>query len=136
MRKDKVRIGEFLIERVIFIGGITSVVLVFLIFAFVFKEGLPVFRGYSIRDFLFGTIWQPTLPPPNGPKFGLLPNLWGSFLVTAGAAVLAIPLGVATAVFIGHVAPKRIAEGLKAIIELLGAVPSVAIGFVGVVAVS
>ena len=89
MKKAKFRIGEFLIERVIFIGGISSVVLVFLILGFLFKEGLPLFKGYSVRDFLFGTEWQPAMPPPDGPKFGLLPNLWGSVLVTAGAALLA-----------------------------------------------
>lgn len=129
-------IGDFIAEKVILIGGLASIVIVLLIFAFVFREGIPLFRTTSPAEFFFGKTWQPTLPPPNGPHFGLLPNLWGSLLVTAGAAVLAIPLGVGTAIFVSRIAPRPLSEVLKATVELLGAVPSVAIGFVGAVALS
>lgn len=131
MNRKQVRLGEFFIEKTIFIGGIASVIIVCLILGFLIKEGLPLFAKYSVRDFLFGREWQPAIPPPNGPKFGLIPNLWGSLLVTAGAAMIAIPLGIATAVYIRYIAPKKIAPSLKGLVELLGAVPSVAIGFVG-----
>ena len=131
MKQKNFRLGEFLIERTIFVGGIASVVIVCLILGFLVKEGLPLFGHYSMRDFLFGKEWQPTLPPPNGPQFGLIPNLWGSLLVTAGAAIIAVPLGIATAIYIRYIAPAKIASLLKGTVELLGAVPSVAIGFVG-----
>lgn len=129
-------LGEFLAEKAILVGGLASIVIVLLIFAFVMREGFPLLKTVSLANFLFGKTWQPTLPPPNGPEFGLLPNLWGSVLVTAGAAILAVPLGIGTAVFIGRIAPRPVADVLKATVELLGAVPSVAIGFVGAVAVS
>src|SRR4051794_674765 len=95
------KLKEWLINRTIFAGGLASVLFVVLILAFLIKEGLPLFGSYSPAKFFTGKEWQPTLPPPDGPSFGLLPNLWGSLLVTLGAALLAVPLGLATAVFIG-----------------------------------
>jgi phosphate transport system permease protein len=136
MKRTRPKIGEYLITKVMTIGGLTAVVFVLLIFGFLIKDALPLFSHYSAKEFFFGKEWQPTLPEPTGPWFGLLPNLWGSFLVTAGAAVIAIPLGVSCAIFISNIAPKKLAEWLKGIIEMLGIVPSVAIGFVGAVAVT
>lgn len=130
------KIGEKVVERLIGAGGLISIVLVALIFIFVFKEGLPLFNTTTAGEFFAGKKWQPSLPPPIGPWFGLLPNLWGSFLVTLGAAVLAVPLGLTTAVFIAEVAPKKIAGFVKGLIELLSVIPSVALGFVGAVVVN
>ncbi len=136
MNRSHKSVKERLIEKLIFFGGILSIVLVLLIFAFVFREGLPLFREYSPARFFAGKEWQPTLSPPTGPWFGLLPNLWGSLLVTAGAVLLAVPLGVCSAIFIAEVAPKALRDILKPTVELLASVPSVAIGFVGSVAVA
>jgi phosphate transport system permease protein len=136
MRKRRVRINEWLIERGIFGGGILSIVLVLLIFGFVLREALPLVQTYPLGRFMSGRDWQPTLSPPQGPWFGLLPNLWGSVLVTAGAILIAIPLGVSCAIFIAEVAPRRLREILKPLIEFLAIMPSVAIGFVGTVAIN
>lgn len=130
------RLVEAAIERLIAAGGYLSIALVVLIFAFVLKEALPLLRTYPLGRFLTERGWQPTLAAPLGPWFGLLPNLWGSFIVTLGAAAVGVPLAVATAVFISEVAPARIKTPLKGLVELLAAVPSVAIGFVGAVAVN
>lgn len=119
-----------------FLGGLASVLFVVLILAFLVKEGLPLFKTYPASKFFFGKLWQPTLPPPDGPDFGLIPNLWGSFLVAFGAGLIAIPLGIGTAIFIGKVAPRRLGEILKATVEMLGVVPSVALGFIGAVVVT
>ena len=127
---------EKVVERLIGAGGLLSIVLVALIFIFVVKEGLPLFKTTDPGDFFTGKRWQPSLPPPTGPWFGLLPNLWGSVLVTFGAAVLAVPLGLTTAVFIAEVAPKRLRSFFKGFIELLSVIPSVALGFVGAVVVN
>jgi len=136
MNRAHKSVKERLIEKLIFLGGILSIILVLLIFAFVFREGFPLFREYPPEKFFTGKEWQPTLSPPTGPWFGLLPNLWGSFLVTAGAVLLAVPLGVCSAIFIAEVAPKSLRDILKPTVELLASVPSVAIGFVGSVAVA
>ncbi len=127
---------EKVVERLISAGGLLSIVLVALIFVFVVKEGLPMFKTTGFGEFFMGKRWQPSLPPPNGPWFGLLPNLWGSVLVTLGAAILAVPLGLTTALFIGEVAPKRLRTFFKGFVELLSVIPSVALGFIGAVVVN
>lgn len=132
----KLRWSEWLIERAIRLCGVLSIILVALIFAFVAKEAFPLLSEYPIARFLTERGWQPTLAPPDGPWFGLLPNLWGSLLVTAGAVVIAVPLGVCSALFISEVAPPWLRNLLKPTVELAASVPSVAIGFVGAVAVT
>jgi phosphate transport system permease protein len=124
------KIREWCIERVIFLSGITSIVFVVLIFIFLLKEGLAVFGHVSPFDFLLGGSWYPISDPP---KFGSFPLILGSFLVTLGAAVISVPIGVASALYIAEIAPKKTKEILKAGIELMAAIPSVVIGFIGMV---
>jgi phosphate transport system permease protein len=124
------KITEFIIERIIFLSGITSIAIVALIFAFLLKEGLSLFWGISIGDFLFSRNWYPISEPP---QFGILPLIIGSVLVTLGAAAISVPIGIASALFIAEIAPKKTKEVLKAGIELLAAIPSVVIGFIGMV---
>lgn len=130
------RIWEPLVEVAVRVCGVASIALVLLIFVFVLREGLPLFSEYPIGRFLTERSWQPTLGPPAGPRFGLLPNLWGSFLVTAGATLLAVPLGVGSAVCLAEVVPRALRDILKPVVELIATIPSVAIGFVGAVAIN
>jgi phosphate transport system permease protein len=124
------KLREGVIERVIFVSGITSIVIVALIFVFLLKEGLSIFLSVNPLDFLFGTFWYPISDPP---QFGVLPLIIGSVFVTVGAAVISVPIGVASALYIAEIAPPRTKEALKAGIELLAAIPSVVIGFIGMV---
>ena len=126
MRKLK----EFFAERLILICGLASIFFVVLIFLFLTKEGLAVFKSVSPFNFLFGRSWYPISEPP---QLGILPLIFGSLLVTLGAAIISIPIGVACAVYIAEIAPLKIKEILKAGIELLAAIPSVVLGFIGMV---
>jgi len=130
------RAAEPLIELAIRVCGVSTIILVLLILGFVLREGLPLLRDYPLSRFLTERGWQPTLAPPIGPWFGLLPNLWGSFLVTAGATIVAVPLALGAAICLAEVAPRWARETLKPVIELLATVPSVAIGFVGAAAIN
>jgi phosphate transport system permease protein len=121
---------EFVIERLIYLSGFMSIVFVVLIFAFLLREGLPMFWRVPISDFLLARNWYPISEPP---QFGILPLILGSVFVTAGAGVISIPIGIASALFIAEIAPRRTKEVLKAGIELLAAIPSVVIGFIGMV---
>jgi len=121
---------EFAIEKVIFLSGAASILFVALIFVFLLKEGLALFQNYNLLAFLFGRNWLPISDPP---QFGILPLILGSVWVTLGAIVIAVPLGLASAVYIAEVAPNRIRDVLKSGIELLAAIPSVVLGFLGVV---
>jgi len=124
------KIKEFIIENIIFICGIASIFFVILIFLFLLKEGLAVFGYVSPLDFLFGKKWYPISDPPS---LGILPLILGSLVVTFGAAMISIPIGVGCAIYIAEVAPSRTKEVLKAGIELLAAIPSVVLGFIGMV---
>lgn len=126
MRKFK----EFIIEKLILLCGLASIFFVVLIFLFLLKEGLAVFKTVSPFDFLFGKSWYPISEPA---QLGILPLILGSLLVTLGAAIISVPIGVACAVYIAEVAPAKIKEVLKAGIELLAAIPSVVLGFIGMV---
>lgn len=124
------RIFEFFIERAIFLAGIISIVFVVLIFTFLVKEGLSLFKHYSLWDFLFGSKWYPISDPPS---FGILPLLLGSLAVTFGAIAIAVPIGVAAAIYIAEIAPLWLREILKTSVEFLAAIPSIVLGFIGLV---
>ena len=83
-------------------------------------------------DFISGTQWDPS---GKGAVYGILPLLVSTFIVTFGAMAIAIPLGIGTAAFLSEYAGKRLKSILKPAIEMLAAVPSVAIGFLGIVLV-
>jgi phosphate transport system permease protein len=104
-----------------------------LICLFLFREGLPAFASTGPQDFLFGRLWYPTATPP---EFGILALLAGSVAVTALSSLLSIPLGVMTAVYLAEIASPRLREIVKPVLELLAALPSVVVGFFGMVVVA
>ncbi len=116
---------EFAIQSLIRVLGFSTIGLVVLIFIFLLVEGLPFVVEVSPGN-LLGTRWYPTYD-----LFGLLPLLLGSLLVTVIAIVIALPLGVATAVLIREVVPGWVREILKPTIEVLAGIPSVVLGFFG-----
>lgn len=119
------RWAEFTIEATIRILGFSTIGFVLLIFLFLLREGAPVFFEVPL-DNLFGSRWYPTFD-----LYGTLPLILGSMLVTLVAIVIALPLGVATAVFVREVAPDWAREILKPMIEVLAGIPSVVLGFFG-----
>lgn len=125
MHHARLRWSEFAIEVLIQVLGISTIGLVALIFAFLLREGLPVFFQVPLSNFL-DVHWYPTFD-----MFGVLPLLLGSAFVTITAIAIALPLGVATAVFVREVAPSWAREILKPLIELLAGIPSVVLGFFG-----
>lgn len=100
---------------------------------FLFKEGLPIFEQISIKEFILGKYWYPTDDPAD---FGILPLILGSLAVTLLSGVMAIPLGVMTAIYLAEIAPNRVTECIKPIVELMASMPSVVIGFFGMVVVA
>jgi phosphate transport system permease protein len=125
-----VRGREFWIETLIRVAGFSAIFFVLLIFGFLLKEGVPAFWEVPLGN-LFGERWY-----PNEELFGTMPLILGSLLVTAGAVAISLPLGLATAVFIRELAPDWLHEILKPLIEVLAGIPSVVLGFLGMVAVA
>ena len=117
--------SELIIESLIKLCGISAVIIIALIFLFLLKEGAATFLDIPLRQ-LFGRRWYPIED-----LFGLWPLLVGSFLVTAVAIVIAVPLGLTTAIFLGEIAPPWLREILKPLIEVLAGIPSIVLGFFG-----
>jgi len=110
-----------------------SITVLSLIVLFLFKEGIPIFEYVSIKDFVLGQYWYPTDDPAD---FGIFPLILGSVSVTLLSGIIAIPLGIMTAVYLAEIAPPKVAEIVKPIVELMASMPSVVIGFFGMVVVA
>ena len=121
---------EFAIEAVIRVLGFSTIGFVLLIFLFLLKEGVPFFYKTDLIN-IFGTRWYPTFD-----LFGTLPLILGSVAITVVAVIMALPMGVATAVFIREIAPGWVREILKPMIETLAGIPSVVIGFFGMTVIA
>ncbi len=124
------KISEYIIETCIKLSGLIVILFVVSIFLFLLKDSLSLFGVYSVRDFLFGKNWLPISEPP---KFGLIPLFLGSLYVTIGAIAICVPLGVGSAMYIAEVAPSYLKHVLKSLVEILAAIPSVVLGFIGIV---
>jgi phosphate transport system permease protein len=127
------QLRETLIKNLFAVLAFLSVMLLGLIVLFLFREGLPLFKEITVRQFLLGNAWYPTYNPP---EYGIWPLIVGSMIVTVLACLIAVPLGLLSAVYIAEIAPARIKEILKSVIELLAGLPSVVIGFFGMVIVA
>jgi phosphate transport system permease protein len=119
------RLRELLIESAIRAAGYSAILFVVMIFFFLLREGVPGFVEVDLGA-LFGARWYPIED-----HFGLLPLIGGSVIVTLGATVIAVPPGLATAIFISEIAPRWAREILKPLVEVLGGLPSVVLGFLG-----
>jgi phosphate transport system permease protein len=118
---------EFLVESVIRVCGYSAIFFVVLIFAFLLREGLPALLTVSPLE-MAQPFWYPTFD-----IYGILPLFLGSLVITFGAIAMALPLGIATAIFIHELAPGWAREILKPLIEVLAGIPSVVLGFLGMI---
>ena len=129
MKTRKERFTEWLL------AGISTLSILSMagIVLFLLLDGLPFFKFYPLTDSLFGVNWYPTDDPM---EFGILPLIVGSLTVMTLATVIAVPLGVATAIYLSEVAKPGMRRIVKPFVELLAALPSVVIGFFGMVVVA
>jgi phosphate transport system permease protein len=122
--------SEWVIEGLVRASGISAILLVALIFAFLLREGIPVLRDVSPAA-LLGPRWYPVAD-----LYGMLPLVFGSLLVTLLAILIAVPIGLTTAIYLGEMAPPWLRDILKPMIEILAGIPSIVLGFLGWVALA
>ena len=119
--------------RVLFlIAALTSIAAVLLICVFLFANGIPAMAEIGIFNFLFGKKWAPT---NSNPSFGIFPMIVGSLYVTAGAAIIGVPIGILTAVYMAKFCPPGLYRFLKPAVDLLAGIPSIVYGFFGLVVI-
>jgi phosphate transport system permease protein len=121
-------IKENLFKYLSLFAALCSIIFLFGIIFSIFREGLPIFKTAGLFKFLFGTAWYPTSEPA---EFGILPLIVGSIVVTIGALIVSIPLGVGSAIYLSEMARPWTREILKPFIELLAGIPSVIFGLFG-----
>ena len=128
------RVKEKLIEKFFLLNGVLAILILGGIFALLFFKAYPAFQELGIIEFFGGAVWNPT--SYSKVQYGILSLINSSLMVTLGALLIAIPLGVACAAFLSHIASPRMREILKPAIEVLAAIPSVVVGFLGIVLVN
>jgi phosphate transport system permease protein len=122
--------GELLVESAIRLCGWSGIVLVFAIFIFIVREAAPVLvGGLDLHEFFTSVSWRPDSVIRQ--QFGILALLAGTVSVTALAMAIAVPAGLASAIFISEFCGRKTRETLKIVVELLAAIPSVVWGFTG-----
>ena len=127
-RAARSRRGESAVRALWLVCALVAVLAVGFILLFLVADGLPAFAEIGVVEFLLGETWSPTGTPP---AYGILPLIVGTLLVTIGALVVAVPLSVATAIYLAELAPPRVRNALRPGIELLAGIPSVVFGFFG-----
>ena len=125
-RKRSSKIKERAIEGILLLSALSSIFITLSIVFILFYEASGFFRDVSIWEFLTGTQWTPLFAQP---KFGILPLVSGTLLVTGIAVLVALPVGLIVAVYLSEYAPFKIKEVAKPILELLAAVPTVVYGY-------
>ena len=138
--KKDIRLGEWLIQKLLLLAGASSILIIILIFIFLFKEAVQFFRTASPMDLIgktvydaweernvFKMMWQSVSEVP---KYSIIPLVCGSFLVAFPATLISAVLGIGCAVYLSEIAHHKVRETLKPTLELLAGIPSVVIGFV------
>ena len=114
-----------------FVAALLGVIVLLGILVFLFVYGVKMFREVPVFRFLFGMVWNPDAYGQS--QFGLIPLLWGSFLTTLIALMIAVPFGIASALFIAERLKGRVRVVVKTMVELFAGFPSVVLGFFGLV---
>lgn len=125
------RIKDKLVRGVLFLAGMSVIVVLGGIFAMLFYYGMHAFSDISLSEFFLSTSWNPSAY--GEPTYGILSMVVSTLFVSVGAMVIAIPIGVGAAAYISEIAKPAVRETLKPVIEILASIPSVVVGFFGIV---
>lgn len=128
------KLKENMIHGLFFFNGLLVVIVLIGIFILLVAKSIPAFKEVSIIEFLLTSIWNPTATFVK-PSYGIGSMLIGTFMVSVGALAIAIPLGIGSAAYLSDIASPRVREIAKPVIEILAGIPSVVIGFLGIVLV-
>lgn len=124
---------ERVIETILFLAAASSVLVTTAIIVILVYESSTFFAHVPVWTFLTDTMWTPLFAEP---RFGILPLLCGTLLSTAVALVVAVPIGMTTAVYLSEFAPPRVREVVKPFLEILGGIPTVVYGYFALLTVT
>lgn len=122
------KLKENMFKSITYVASLFTIISLFGIIFSLISEGIPIFKSVNFKEFMLNPTWHPTSYPPD---FGILSLIVGSVVVTAGALVIAVPLGLGSAIYISEIAGPKTKEIIKPVIELLAGIPSVVYGLFG-----
>lgn len=122
--------GDQIMKFILLAVSSLTVLIIFLIIFFILMNSGKSIMDVGIIDFIFGTDWM-----PSDGEFGAAPLILGTLLVTLGAMVFAVPIGLASAIYISEIAPKKFRNTIKPVCEIFAGIPSVVYGFFGLVVI-
>ncbi|MFD3272754.1 phosphate ABC transporter permease subunit PstC [Paenibacillus dendritiformis] len=125
-RNRRMHLSDKIVPVLLFLCAAVSVLTTIGIVYTLFSETWSFFSHVNIADFLFGTRWSPLIQPK---EFGILPLIGGTLLVTLIACLVAIPIGLASAIYLSEYAPDRVRKIVKPILEVLAGVPTIVYGY-------
>lgn len=127
------KLKEKLIEKFFFVNGMFAVIVLLGIFSLLFIEGLPALSNLGPKEIFLSGKWDPTSFERE--SYGILAMLVSTLMITIGALIIAVPVGIMTAAYIADVANPKVREVVKPVIEILAGIPSVVVGFIGIIVV-
>jgi len=125
-RVRKINLTNALAHRVLLIFAIFSILTTIAIVVSLFSNSLGFFSKVSVKEFLTGKTWTPLF---HEPKFGVLPLVAGTLLITVGAAFISIPVGLCSAIYLSEYANPKVRKVLKPALEILAGIPSIVYGY-------
>ncbi len=123
---SKYRWGEAILRQLFFVCAFISVLTTVIVIGILAVETSSFFEEVSVTDFLFGTEWRPLLEPK---AYGILPLLGGTMLIVVGSSIVALPVGLACAVYLSEYASDRARNIIKPVLEVLAGIPTVVYGY-------
>ncbi len=120
------RYGEGVVKGILFTAALLSVLTTLGIVASLLGETVTFFREVGVLDFLGGIEWSPLF---SNPQYGVLPLVAGTMLITGIALLVAVPLGLGSAIYLSEYAGPRLRRVVKPVLELLAGVPTIVFGY-------
>ncbi|OUO94982.1 phosphate ABC transporter permease subunit PstC [Cloacibacillus sp. An23] len=125
--------GDRIMSRVVFCVAVTGIVVLIFILGFLVANGLPVLESTSLGEMFFSKDWYPTEEPP---ALGMAALIAGTLAATVLSSVMAIPVSIALAIFSAEIAPRKVRQFFKVLFEMLGFLPSIVLGFIGMMIIA
>jgi len=125
-RIKRMNISNVVAKNILFLFSIITMLTTVGIIISLLKDSIGFFAEVSIKDFLFGKVWTPLF---NEPSFGVLPLVFGTLQITFISAMISIPIGLFTAIYLSEYANRRVRQIVKPILEVLAGIPSIVFGY-------
>ncbi|MDZ7673011.1 MAG: phosphate ABC transporter permease subunit PstC [Halanaerobiales bacterium] len=115
------------VQYILILAALITIITTFGIVYILVSDSVMFFKEISVTDFLFGKVWNPLIEPNK--SYGVLPLVMGTLYITFGAAIIALPLGLGSAIYLTEYASPRFRKIVKPILEILAGVPTVVYGY-------